>query len=85
MNFLKSFKTLFVGGRIGPSMGRVAFWPVYLSCLYTWLWDKTDIHPFQYATLATFLGYILYSKVSNNRDPLEADLTPNRIKPEKKD
>jgi hypothetical protein len=54
--------TLFVGGRAGPSLGRVAFWLVFGIACYKWIVGQ-DILPGHETILIYILCYNLGGKV----------------------
>lgn len=61
---MKFLKTLFVGGRSGFSLGRVAFWLIFGLSYVTWIFGR-DIPPFCFVILLVLICYILVGKFRN--------------------
>lgn len=45
------------------SLGRVGFWFVFITAVYTWLYKTQDIYVYHYYTLVVFLMYNFSKKI----------------------
>jgi len=51
--------------RVNLSLGRVAFWFIFFSAFYFWLYLKVDTPPNFDSAFKTILGYNLVTKAIN--------------------